>query len=489
VGDAAELQGSSIERAEDQGPLKVLCVDLDGSLIRTDLLVESAFALFRSDPWKALRTPAWLFQGKHVLKTQIAIYADIDVSLLPYDERVLDLVKQARRSGARTVLATASHHRYAQQVADHLGLFDEVIATDGNVNLSGEKKRQRLVDRFGEAGFDYVGNSRDDLAVWRSASSAYVVNAHAGVARAADRVVKVQRVFHRSGGVPAYLRQLRLHQWTKNLLLFVPLVLAHQAHDLGLLLQALLGFIAFGLTASCVYIVNDLLDLDADRHHVRKRLRPLAAGLVPIDHAVAIAPLLLLGAALLCLVLPWEFSVALAGYFTLTVAYSTYLKRRLMLDVVTLAALYTARLLAGAAVTGVALSFWLLAFSTFLFLSLALVKRCSELVVMRNQGLLHAKGRGYQVADLMVLLSLGGASGYLSVLVMALYINSPEVRQMYSRPELLWLVCPAFLYWIGRVWILAHRGKVHDDPIVFALRDRVSQLLALFMFVLVLGAT
>jgi 4-hydroxybenzoate polyprenyltransferase/phosphoserine phosphatase len=488
VVEAAELTTSAAGSVGATPLPRVLCVDLDGTLIRTDLLAESAFSLFRTDPWQALHMPAWLLRGKPVLKERIASRAEVDATLLPYDARVLELIEQARAAGMRIVLATASHRRFAQQVADHLGVFDEVIATEGDTNLSGEHKRQRLVERFGERGFAYVGNSRDDLAVWRSAARGYVVNAPGAVLRAAQRIVKVERVMPREAGMLAYLRQLRLHQWTKNLLLFLPLILAHQVHDLGLLLQTFLGFVAFGLTASCVYIVNDLLDLEADRHHIRKRLRPLAAGHVPIHHAVVLAPLLLLAALLICLLLPWKFLAALTGYFALTVAYSSYLKRRVMLDVVTLAALYTARILAGAAVTDIALSFWLLAFSTFLFLSLALVKRCSELVVMRNQGLLQAKGRGYQVADLMVLVSLGGASGYLAVLVMALYINSPEVRQLYSRPELLWLVCPAFLYWTGRVWILAHRGKVHDDPIVFALRDRVSQLLALFTFVLVLAA-
>lgn len=467
----------------------VLCVDLDGTLIHSDVLVESAISLLRADVGKGLLMPIWLLRGKAHLKERIAAHADIDVSLLPYDERVLKLIEERRSAGQRIVLATATHHKFAQQIADHLGVFDEVISTQGGANLSGERKRQRLVERFGEGGFDYVGNSRDDLEVWKSAGKGFVANPDAGVVKAASSVVGVETVFDSRTRWSAYLRQVRLHQWAKNVLIFVPLILAHQTSNPALLWPTILAFIAFGLTASSVYVLNDLLDLEADRHHVRKRHRPLAAGHMPIMHGVLLAPLLLASALLISLSLPWLFLATLCSYYALTVAYSAYLKRREMLDVVTLAGLYTTRILAGAAVTGVTLSFWLLAFSLFFFLSLALVKRYSELVVMRGQGLMVAKGRGYQVADLSMLSSLGAASGYIAVLVMALYINSPEVRRLYSHPEILWLSCPALLFWVGRIWILAHRGSVHDDPVVFALRDRWSQVLGVFLLVIVLAAT
>lgn len=471
------------------GASGVLCVDLDGTLIRSDVLVESALALMRADAGMAIRLPFWLLRGKAYLKERIAAHADIDVRLLPYDERVLQLIEERRSAGHRIVLATATHRKFAQQIADHLGVFDEVIATEGQSNLSGARKRARLVDRFGERGFDYVGNSRDDLDVWASAGVGFVANAAPGVAEQASHAVRVEKVFESRNRGSAYLRQVRLHQWAKNVLIFIPLILAHQTSNAALLWPTVLAFIAFGFTASSVYVLNDLLDLEADRHHVRKRHRPLAAGHIPITHGVLLAPLLLASALFISLWLPWLFLATLCSYYALTVAYSAYLKRREMLDVVTLAGLYTSRILAGAAVTGVPLSFWLLAFSLFFFLSLALVKRYSELVVMRGQGLLEAKGRGYQVADLSMLSSLGAASGYIAVLVMALYINSPEVRMLYAHPEVLWLSCPALLFWVGRIWILAHRGSVHDDPVVFALRDRWSQVLGIFLLVILVAAT
>ncbi len=467
----------------------VFCVDLDGTLLRSDILVESAMALLRADARKALLMPVWLLRGKAYLKERIAEHAQLDVSVLPYDERVLELIAERRQAGQRIVLATASHQHFAQRIADHLGVFDEVVATQGSDNLSGAHKRNRLVELYGERGYDYAGNSRDDLEVWKSARKAIVVNASAGLAKAAAGVAQVDKLLESRTRWSAYLRQVRLHQWAKNMLIFVPLILAHQTSNPALLWQTVLAFIAFGLTASSVYVLNDLLDLEADRHHVRKRRRPLAAGHVPIKHGVLLAPLLLVAALLISLTLPWLFLATLCSYYALTLAYSTYLKRLEMLDVVTLAGLYTTRILAGGAVTGVPLSFWLLAFSLFLFLSLALVKRYSELVLMRGQGLLEAKGRGYQVSDLSMLSSLGASSGYIAVLVMALYINSPEVRRMYTTPEILWLSCPALLFWVGRIWILAHRGSVHDDPVVFALRDRWSQVLGIFLLVIVFAAT
>lgn len=467
----------------------VLCVDLDGSLIRSDVLVESALALMRTDPLRGLMMPMWLLRGKAHLKERIASHTELDVSLLPYDERVLRLITERREAGQRIVLSTASHQKFAQQIADHLGLFDEVLSTEGDTNLAGVNKRKRLVERFGERGFDYIGNSRDDLEVWKFASGGILASPGIGVEKGARDVVRVDKVFKTRTTWTAYLRQMRLHQWAKNLLVFVPLILAHQTSNLALLSQAVFAFIAFGLAASSVYVLNDLLDLEADRHHLRKRHRPLASGVVPIIHGVLLAPILLATAFLVAIKISWGFFLVLAVYYALTVAYSTFLKRRVMLDVVTLAALYTTRILAGAAVTGVPLSFWLLAFSLFLFLSLALVKRYSELVVMRGQGLLEARGRGYQVADLTILSSLGAASGYIAVLVMALYINSPEVRDLYQRPEILWLSCPALLFWVGRIWILAHRGNVHDDPVVFALGDRWSQVLGAFLLAVVLLAT
>jgi 4-hydroxybenzoate polyprenyltransferase/phosphoserine phosphatase len=460
---------------------KPLVVDLDGTLIRSDLLIESWFAHLTSAPHRFYRPFLWLMRGgKAMLKTRLAESTNLDVSVLPYDSAVLEWLEDERQTGRPLVLATASDERYAQAIARHLKFFDQTFATSGGVNLSGERKRDRLVAEFGDKNFDYAGNSHDDVAVWQSAARAYVVNPSAGVERAARKIGNVERVIESRPSVLATLsRSLRLHQWLKNLLILVPLLAAHKLLDAPLAVAALLAFLAFGLCASSVYLLNDLLDLEDDRHHPTKRKRPLASGALPILWGLALVPVLLAAAfALAVFFLPWMFSLALAGYYVLTLAYSMFLKRHVMVDVVTLAVLYTTRIIAGSAAIATHLAFWLLAFSMFIFLSLAFVKRYAELHSMLARGLAKARGRGYVADDLPLISSLGTASGYLSILVLALYIQSSNAAQLYRNEQILWLVCPLMLYWVSRVWLITHRGQMHDDPIVFAARDRVSLAVA-----------
>ena len=333
---------------------------------------------------------------------------------------------------------------------------------------------------FGERGFDYAGNGKVDVAVWGHARQAILVNPARGVRERAVQVTVVAAEFDdREGAWPrSWLKALRLHQWLKNVLVFVPLLAAHRVNEVPLLLQAVLAYLAFGLCASSVYLLNDLLDLPLDRQHPRKRLRPFAAGTLPVLTGAWLVPTLLVLAFLLAgIALPPLFSSVLLGYYALTLAYSLYFKQAVMLDAIVLATLYTLRIIAGAAATGIVPTFWLLAFSMFIFLSLALVKRHAELLALREMGHSMAWGRGYQVDDLQLLQTLGGASGYLSVLVLALYINSGTSQALYRHPEVIWLLCPLLLYWISRVWLKTHRDEMHDDPVIFALQDRVSQIL------------
>lgn len=465
-----------------------LCVDLDGTLIRSDLLLESALALLRQSPLHALLLPLWLAQGRARLKREIAQRVELDASLLPYDEHVLAFLRDDCRE-RRRILCTASDTRLAQAVADHVGAFDEVMASDGARNLAGTTKREALSARFGERGYDYAGNERRDLKVWQGARRAVVVGGDGSLARAAAAVCEVEREFPRErGGLRTWMKALRLHQWLKNLLVFLPLLAAHRLFDSSAVLPAGVAFLAFGLCASGVYLLNDLLDLDADRRHPRKRLRPFAAGTLSLHYGVLAAPLLALAGLALALALSPLFAAVLGGYYALTLAYSLRLKRIEMLDVVVLAALYTVRIIGGAAVIGGGLSFWLLAFSMFLFLSLAMLKRYTELLSMQSNGKVDASGRGYSVEDLPLIQSLGGASGYLSVLVLALYINSTASEALYRHPRVLWLLCPLLLYWISRVWMKAHRGLMHDDPVVFAVTDRVSQAILALCAAVALGA-
>jgi 4-hydroxybenzoate polyprenyltransferase len=458
---------------------KPLVVDLDGTLIRSDVLIECGFAFTRSAPYRFYEPLLWLArEGKPGLKARLAEATDLDVSVLPYDASVLEWLKEERAADRTLVLATASHERYANAIADHLGLFDRTFATHGDVNLSAHRKRDKLVAEFGEKGFDYAGNSHDDVAVWAAADRAYVVNPSMGVERAARKQGNVERVIDERPAWPRiWAKSMRLHQWLKNLLIFLPLLAAHQLSDPALVISAVLAFFAFGLCASSVYLLNDLLDLEDDRHHPTKRRRPLASGALPLVWGAALFPVLLvLGGAIAWFCLPRMFAGVLLAYYALTLAYSMYLKRRVMVDVVVLALLYTTRIVAGSAAIDARLTFWLLAFSMFIFLSLALVKRYAELHALKARGLVKTRGRGYVASDLSLISSLGAASGYLSVLVLALYIQDKNTTSLYRHPEFIWLACPLLLYWVSRTWIVAHRGQMHDDPIVFAAKDRGSWL-------------
>jgi 4-hydroxybenzoate polyprenyltransferase len=458
-------------------PEKVpLCVDLDGTLIKTDVLWESLVLLLKRNPLYLVAMPFWLLRGRAFLKRQIATRTELNPAALPYHPAFLDFLREERRKGRQIVLTTAADSQVAQRVAQHVGLFSEVIASNGETNLRGGNKGRKLVERFGKQGFDYAGNSTVDLPVWREARAAIVVNADERLAQKARQLGEVSHVFNeRKSYAGAFIKELRPHQWVKNFIIFVPLLTSHK-FDATRLRDAVLAFISFSLCASAVYLLNDLMDLDADRHHHRKKLRPFASGELPLPVGLVSAPLLLAMSAGVGFCLSWNFLVVLAVYVVLTTSYSWQVKLLALLDVFFLAGLYTIRLVAGHEAARIEYSFWLLAFSMFIFLSLALVKRFTELKALRLQNRHDSKGRGYTTEDLELVAMLGIASGFLSVLVMALYVNSDQVLQLhlYKNPTLLLLVCPLLLYWISRVWLIAHRGKMHDDPIVFALKDRTS---------------
>lgn len=457
-----------------------LCVDLDGTLVHGDTLVEACLALLKQRPLALLLLPLWLLRGRAFLKARVFRQVRLDAASLPYQPEFLDWLRQQKAAGRRLVLCTGSDQSIATAVAGHLGLFEAAIGSDGVHNLSGSGKRARLTADYGARGYDYAGNHRVDLKVWSQARHAVVVNGPPGLERRAAALAPVEKVFGRqAGGWRAWLRAARPHQWAKNALLFVPILAAHAWSDLAALAATALAFAAFCLCASGTYLLNDLLDLEADRAHPRKRLRPFASGVLHPGAGLAASAVLLA----LAVGLAWATApllCALLGFYAvLSLGYSLHIKRLVMLDVIVLAALYTLRLIAGAVAARVEASFWLLAFSMFLFLSLALVKRCAELHGLAPGQHGQPRGRGYHAEDLPMLQQLGGAAGYLSVLVLALYVNSSASQQLYRHPQLLWLLCPLLLYWISRVWIITHRGGMHDDPVVFALRDRNSRWLGL----------
>lgn len=475
---SAAAAGSPASPAAAEPPL---FVDLDGTLLKTDLLYESLFGLIKARPWTAFLVPVWLAGGKARLKAELARRVDIDPAALVYNQAVLERLQAERERGRRLVLATAAHHRYADAIARHLGLFDRVLASSDAVNLKSERKLAAIRAQAPSDVFDYIGNDEADYAVWRAARRGIAVDASAAVVRHAATLCPLETIVTpRRPRLLLILRALRLHQWLKNLLVFVPLLAGQKLGEIGPALQALAAFLAFGLCASSIYVLNDLLDLPADRRHPRKRRRPFAAGDLPLDLGLSLIPGLLLASVVLsALTLPPLFLAALATYAASSLFYNLFAKDRVIWDVMLLAGLYSLRVLGGATATAIVPSFWLLAFSMFLFLSLAMVKRYSEMDSMLKLGLGQAEGRGYLTADMPVLQSIGVSAGFLSVLVMALYINSPEVGRVYDQPQALWIVCPLLLFWIGRVWLQTHRGLMHDDPVVFAARDKWSLAIGL----------
>ena len=451
-----------------------LIVDVDGTLLRTDLLHEATLQFVARHPFEAWRLLPWLMAGKATLKTSLAGRVNCFAESLPLCDEVVEAIRSAQAAGRSVYLASASDRRYVEAIAERIGGIVGVFATDSDTNFAGASKADQLIAVFGERGYDYIGNGMIDYPVWRSARVPLIVsNGTRFSSRVRRAFPKPIVLAQRTPRLRDYMQALRMHQWAKNVLVFLPLFAGHTL-DLESIARTTLAFVCFCLAASSAYIINDLLDIPGDRAHHRKRERPFASGAIPVAHGPPLALLLLAGAIAGAALLPTWFFGVLVLYVVTTLAYSLVLKRKLLIDVIVLGGLYTARVLGGVSAVGVEQSPWLLMFSLFLFLCLAIVKRCSELVALRASGDLDTIGRGYRVEDLYVLLGLAGASGFGAALVVSLYINSPEVQRLYDRPEWLWLICPLLLYWISRFVILSNRGILHDDPVLYALTDKVS---------------
>jgi 4-hydroxybenzoate polyprenyltransferase/phosphoserine phosphatase len=474
-----------------------LVVDLDGSLLRTDLLFECVADAARHRSAHLLGA-VLRSRSRSALKASLARGHSVDLTRLPLRAEVVALIKSERESGRRIVLATASHEALVWPLADHLGLFDEVMASTDSVNLKGEAKAAALVERFGERGFDYLGDSRADLAVWRHAREAIVVGAHSrALAERAAKMCSNARVLvpaEATAAVPAKaekgaLSLIRPRQWVKNLLVFLPLLAGHEIGNPVLFAQAALAFLCVSLAASATYVLNDLLDIDADRRHATKCRRPLASGAVAIPQGVAIGLICLALSGLLMLALPTGAAALVLTYLVTTTAYSTVLKRKLLVDVFALALLYTLRVLIGSEATGLLSSPWLLGFSVFLFLSLAFAKRAAEVLNLDRQGRVNAAGRDYFVWDKTALAASGIASSFGAALVLALYIQGAEVVKLYRQPSWLWAAVPLMTYWLTRVWLLTMRGAMNEDPVVFATTDKTTWKVIAAMVLIAMVAT
>ena len=468
-----------------------LIVDLDGTLVSTDTLWELIVAFLRHNPLGIFPMVRWAFAGKAYFKQQLAAHVSLDVECLPYRADFVEWLQGEKLSGRQILLATGADSRLAFAVAAHLKLFDGVISNDGKTNATGDQKSGLISEALANGPFEYAGNSLVDVDVWSKSQTAIVVSPDRGVLSALNRQnISVARHFPAPHGkLKVWAKALRVHQWVKNLLIFTPILTSHQIFDVHLIARAVCGFCVFSLVASSTYLVNDLLDLPADRHHASKCKRPLAAGLIAIPSAMAVVFGLLITAAALSFLLPWRAALIVFGYSGATLFYSAVLKKMLMADVVMLAVFYTARLLYGGLATGIELSVWTLAFCAFSFFSLAASKRINDLAKANLGSSESLRNRAYQSQDLNALVALAAATSSIAVLVLILYINSEQGIKLYRHPHFLWTMSVPLLYWFSRILMLANRGTLADDPIVFAVKDRATYLVLTLMAVIAVLAT
>lgn len=464
-----------------------LCVDLDGTLVKLDTLHQALFLLLRRDLASLFRVPGWLLKGKAHLKDQVMQRVTLDAAVLPYNLQFLTWLREQHAAGRKLILATASNYRTANAVAEHLGIFDEILSSNEQTNLRHNRKLAAIQERCGQ--FAYAGNDAADLPIWEAAREIILVNPNAAAKRAYG--ARADQVFEERRPVLLMLfKAMRCQQWLKNLLIFSPMFLAHRFNESACIIDTVQAFLAFSFAASSIYVLNDLFDLSADQHHPRKCRRPFAAGDLPISAGALLMPLLVIISFIPCAFLPQPFLFVLLAYYAITTLYSWRLKQLAIADVLTLAILYSMRILAGSVATGIAASGWFIEFAIFLFLSLALVKRLSELREMADGAEQKQKQRerGYKAGDLPLLLAFGATSGYISVFVFTLYLGSEKVTQLYRHPDWLWLFCPLLLYWITRIWHLAWRGRMTDDPLAFAARDPQTYLVGAIGIVTMLAA-
>ena len=461
-------------------------VDLDGTVTKSDLLFESLVVALKKNPLVLFMLPYWLLSGIANLKYNLALYADVDCKTLPLNQELYSFILEQKKNNRKIFLATASNQKYAEAIHRHFDVFDGFISSDQFNNLKGRAKLEKIKEISSD--FAYAGNSSEDFEIFREARESYLVNP----TRRARKLAERYPVDHRldapaTAGIGVWLKQFRLYQWVKNLLMFVPLLVSGAYADMASLSSTVLGFIAFGCLASGTYIINDLFDLESDRQHHRKKERPIARGAIGISEAIKASLLLFVVAFALASQLSLDFMLVLMFYLGVTLSYSMNMKKYIGIDVILLASLYTIRIIAGAAVIGVTVSFWLLSFSMLVFFSLALVKRCAEIKSLEKQGQFQAKGRDYNREDYALLQSFGASSALLSILTFIFYTQSELLVEHYDQPQLLWLIIPSLAYWLLRMWIKTNRGEMHDDPIVFSLKDRGSLIMISLIVVITLA--
>jgi len=469
-----------------------LFVDMDGTLVSTDTLWESCLLFLKRHPLRLWKIFIWLFHGKAYFKEQIALNVSLNAELLPYKDEVVKYISHAKAKSRDVYLITAANQRIASSVSKKIKIFTSAIGSDSKMNLKGKNKLEAIRNIIGTNKFDYIGDSKVDIPIWNEAHTAIIGSNKDKLAnmlkKDKDKIVILPTC--RTNFFKKWIKALRLHQWSKNGLLFLALFMSHRIIEINLLKQTVIAFFSFSLSASAVYILNDLFDLETDRKHPSKKNRPFAAGHLSIANGVLAIPILIIISFVLAIgFLPIAFAIILIIYLFTTTSYSLYLKEQLFLDVVILGALYTLRVIAGGLAVGIEVSTWLLGFSMFFFLSLAFMKRYADLLLMKNNKQRELFGRGYSVIDLDIVQKLGISSGFISLLILALYIKGDQVMILYTLPELIWLTIPILLYWLMRMWFVTHKGKMTDDPIIFAIKDKSSYVMFLMIIIILFVAT
>ena len=468
---------------------KCLFVDLDGTLIKSDLLFECLVPIIKNYFYAIFLAPFWLLKGKAYLKDKFSDLVSINPEILPYNNNVLEYIRKEKENGSKIILATASNIKLAKSISDYLGIFDDVMASSKEENLKGKNKLNKIKlyikNNNINKEFSYIGDSEADVKIFNETNIPIVVgnkNVFNKIKSKNDKTTFVDG--ENDFSLKKFFKMIRTYQWVKNFLIFLPLILAHKFLDVNLLLKALVAFFSFSFLASSVYIINDIMDVESDRIHPSKKNRPIASGAVKISSALKVAFILMPLSFIISIFLGKEFLFVLLTYFITTSCYSFYLKKIMLVDILILSLLYTVRMFAGGVALNIYLSPWLFMFSMFFFFSLACAKRYSELYAVRNNLQDEIKGRGYQAQDLEQIQIFGSSSGYIAILIFALYIQSDISMKLYKTPSFFWALCPIMLYWISRVWLLSHRGQMTQDPIIFALKDKVSYVVLILSIII-----
>lgn len=464
-----------------------LVVDLDGTLLKTDTLFESLAGMLAKEPLAVLGL-LWtgIVKGRSGIKRRLAQRITLDIESLPVREDLLDWLQSEAAQGRSIHLCSAADELVVAQIAERFAIFESFAGSNGVENLKGPNKARYLAGRFPD-GFAYAGDSRSDVPVWNDAKGAVLAGRASSISRIRRQTEeKIEASFPDKGRLRALFRQLRPHQWSKNILVFIPLLLAHRYGDTQAWLHLFVAFAGLCAVASGTYILNDLLDLGADRTHISKRLRPLASGTVPIGLAFALVPVLIGGGLALALAASWLAAVTLLAYLALTLSYSFWLKRIPLFDTAVLGLLFALRILLGCTAIFLDPSFWMLAFSITFFFSLSTAKRQTEIMKKEASGdgsRQQIGGRGYQTSDAPLTLAYGVSTGIASLVILILYTTNDVAPQHYHNPDWLWAIPLLLYFWLMRIWLFAHHGRLNDDPIVFALKDRVSLAIGFFCIV------